>query len=194
MAFPRDDDHIPSILEWITKRHCLWRTQHAFSSKFWLPICHPIYHENTMLLESAMLLATDIPFTLSPWTQRQQPLLCFFLPGRKGWPQIPTHRSAIDTHAHLQNIGLILAHTIKTNPICSTLLEQYTDATSQTHLICRSLPYRILEAESASIPTIKTGKKGLPEIFQRQGGKTMTNNDPSWHWKKNRPWQRKQAT
>jgi len=52
--------------------------------------------------------------------------------------------------------------------------------------ICRSLPYRILEAESASIPTIKTGKKGLPQIFQRQGGKTMTNNDPFWH-KKNRP-------
>jgi len=71
--------------------HC-----NAFSSKFTgFSICHPIYHENTCILQQGL------QFTLLTLAQRQRLLSCFSPPGIKGWPQVPTHRSTTDSLPHI---------------------------------------------------------------------------------------------
>ena len=104
----------------------------TFSSRFpGFSICHPVYHENTRLLATAIYwrrhaiysaaVSTEetVKFMLLPsWNKDMTTKsLCISL------PQIPTH------------VYIPLHHPIKPTPICKrALLEQHTNTTFQTLL------------------------------------------------------------
>jgi len=116
----------PKLLEWTPKRQGLWRIlqclllqipwflylpshlpqkHHVLSSKVCHLLCRPKHRGNSYLRVS----------TFMEWKDDHNSL-CITLP---------------QTSAHEQMFGI---RTIKLTPICrSTLLEQFTDATSQTH-------------------------------------------------------------
>ena len=126
MASPLDyDPTLPQYWSEHPRDKAFGANCNAFSSKLTgFSICHPIYHENTMYLATrheiySAALSTEATATF------------MFLPSwNKRMTINPTHCFA-DSRTYANN-GL---HTIRPTPICrNTLLEQYTDAPSQTHL------------------------------------------------------------
>ena len=149
MASPLDHDpQFPHFWSEHPRDKVFGVNTNAFSSRYsGFSICHPIYHEKTLLLATR-----HTPSTLLLSAQRKQPHSCSSLPGIKIWPQIPMHHSAANTHTCVNSWAP--SHQTNSNmQKCpsGTIYFQNTPGNS------RSLPYGTSRTGSASMLTTKTG-------------------------------------
>jgi len=142
----------------------------AFSSRFsGFSICHPIYHENIMLLATR-------PAIYSAAVSTEETATFMLLPS---WntdmtttPFASLYHSAASTHTCVNSWAP--SHQTNSNMRKCPSGKTYKYHFPNTPGNCRSLPYGTLRAGSASMLTTNSGFKNLPKRSPRQSGRFKT--------------------
>jgi len=152
MASPLDHDpNFPHYWSEHPRDKVFGANTNAFSSRFsGFSICHPIYHENTMLLATRHA-------SFSAAVSTEETATFMLLPSwNKKRPQIPMHHSAANTHTCVNS--WTPSHQTNSNMRkCPSGGTTYKYHFPNTHVNWRSLPYGTPRAGSASMLTTKTG-------------------------------------
>jgi len=151
MASPLDHD--PTLPQYWSehppKRKGLWGKLQRLLQVHWFIYFPSHHHENTKYL------ATSHAIYSAALSTEAMATLCFFPPGIKGRPQVPTHCSTADSRTYVDfwapyhqtnsNMQKYPSGTIYRRPFPNTLGK------------CISLPYGIPKAETASMLATKNG-------------------------------------